>query len=166
MKSLYLIRHAKSSWADYSLPDDKRPLNKRGKRDAPLMAGILAGKSPGIEYILTSHAKRARKTAKYFREALNLDKGNVKKEPRFYHAAPEQILSLVNAIDLDSDIVAVVGHNPGMTDFVNQFSDGYIDNLPTCAIAQINYDVDQWKNVGLEKGKLVEIIYPKMFGLF
>ena len=166
MKKLYIVRHAKSSWDNYALPDEKRPLNRRGKRDAPVMAEVLARKAPQLNWLLTSPAKRARATSKYFRKALGISKERLLKDERLYHASSHEIMSVVKEIDDKITEAAVFGHNPGMTDFLNRFTDIYIDNLPTCGVAMIGFDVENWKDLDTKLGKMIEFIYPKKLGLF
>jgi phosphohistidine phosphatase len=166
MKKLYLVRHAKSSWDDYLLTDKKRPLSERGKRDAPAMAGMLRDKDPDLEYIVSSPAKRALETAKIFRKAFNLSKERMDKDSRLYLASPSTIVEVIQSVDDQYQSLAIFGHNPGMTDFLNRFSAAAIDNIPTCGVARIDIDIDFWKKFSFESGKLVAFYYPKMFGLF
>jgi phosphohistidine phosphatase len=165
MKKLYLVRHAKSSWDDYSLPDEKRPLNNRGLRDAPVMAKILAGKAPDLSWLITSPAKRARSTAKYFCKALDIPKKYLNKDSRLYHAAPLEIMNVVKEIEDDIDEAAIFGHNPGMTEFLNRYADANVDNLPTCGIGIIHFDVNRWQDADVKKGVMTEFLYPKKYGL-
>ncbi len=165
MKMLYLVRHAKSSWDDYALSDEKRPLNERGKRDAPIMARMLYSKDPGIELFITSPAKRARSTAKIFVETYSAENPAYEKDSRLYMASPGQILKVVQEINDNFHTVAIFGHNPGMTDFLNRFSNGQVDNVPTCGIAKIIFDLESWQDVMAGKGRMTEFYYPKMFGL-
>jgi phosphohistidine phosphatase len=165
MKMLYLIRHAKSSWDDYTLSDDKRPLNERGKRDAPNMARMLYDKDPDIQLFITSPAKRARFTAKIFGKVYHLGKGEIKKDGRLYLASPSQIQQVVQEISNELEKVAIFGHNPGMTDFLNRFSGGSVDNIPTCGIARVEFDVSKWKEIEPGLGRMTDFYYPKMFGL-
>ncbi|NND35239.1 MAG: histidine phosphatase family protein [Saprospiraceae bacterium] len=166
MKKLYLVRHAKSSWDDYTLPDEKRPLNSRGKRDAPVMAGVLTRKAPELAWLVSSPAKRAYTTAKVFAKDLGLTKEKLNRDARLYHASAHQIMHVIKETDDTIDEVAVFGHNPGMTDFLNRYTDGYVDNIPTCGLAIIHFDVEKWSGSDSKPGKLVEFLYPKMLGLF
>lgn len=165
MKKLYLVRHAKSSWDDYTLMDEERPLNERGKRDAPAMAELLKEKESDIQFMITSTAKRARATAKVFRKVLGLSKDRVLKSERLYLASPSGILDVLHGLEDVYDTVAIFGHNPGLTDFVNRFSDQLVDNVPTCGIARIDFDVDSWREIQDEEGDLTAFYYPKMPGL-
>ena len=166
MKKLYLVRHAKSSWDDYMLTDENRPLSERGKRDAPAMAKMLNEKDPDLEYLLSSPAKRALETAKIFRKVFKLGKDKLDKDSRLYHASPSTMVEVIQNVDDRYQSLAIFGHNPGMTDFLNRFSDASIDNIPTCGVARIDVDIDTWKKFSYERGKLLAFYYPKMFGLF
>ena len=163
MKKLYLVRHAKSSWDDYSLMDEERPLNERGKRDAPVMAQLIRDRHPGIQLLVSSPAKRAYDTAKIFRQALDLDKKHLVKDERLYLASPSTIFSVVQKIDNKMDKVALFGHNPGLTDFLNRFSNGFVDNVPTCGVAGVDFDVENWSEI--DQGTMAFFYYPKMIGL-
>lgn len=165
MKKLYLVRHAKSSWDDYSLTDEKRPLNERGKRDAPVMAKLLKDQSADIQFIITSTAKRALATAKIFKKTFEIDKSKFLKTDQLYLASPSAILEVVHHADDMYDCIALFGHNPGLTDFVSRFSDKMVDNVPTCGIARIDFNVNNWSEIGSERGVLTSFLYPKMIGL-
>lgn len=165
MKKLYLVRHAKSSWDDYSLSDEKRPLNERGKRDAPVMAKLLKDQSADIQLMISSTAKRAMATAKVFKKTFDIDKSKFLKTDQLYLASTSAILEVVRKIDDDYDCIALFGHNPGLTDFVNRFSDKMVDNVPTCGIARIEFNVDSWSAIESERGELTSFLYPKMIGL-
>ncbi|MCB0685895.1 MAG: histidine phosphatase family protein [Saprospiraceae bacterium] len=166
MKKLYLVRHAKSSWDDYTLADEKRPLSERGVRDAPVMARMLKDQVPGIQKLITSTAKRARQTASVFRKVLEMPKSDWVKTDSLYLASPYGIQELLAQLDDQLDTVAIFGHNPGFTDFVNRFSDKMIDNVPTCGLVRIDFNVESWTEIEPGSGKLVSFYYPKMIGLF
>ena len=163
MKTLYIIRHAKSSWEDPNQDDFDRSLNDRGKRDAPRMGKRLKEKDIRPDLILTSPAKRAFSTAKRIAKVLKYDKDGIKADKRLYHADEEVILSLVQGLKDKHNIVMVFGHNPGLTDFVNSFQSGEldIDNVPTCGVVAFELDIDSWKNAAWGKGKIKFFDYPK-----
>lgn len=161
MKRLYIIRHAKSSWNDITLSDFDRPLNERGERDAPRMGKHLKEKRIAADLLLTSPAKRAFSTAEYFALILNYPTENIKTDRKLYHADADAILTTVKNINNKHDEVLLFGHNPGLTDFVNQLTDSSIDNVPTCGIAACIFDVDSWNSVGWRTGKLEFFDYPK-----
>ncbi len=137
MKTVFFIRHAKSSWKEPQQRDFDRPLNKRGKRDAPLMAGKFAARKLPIDALISSPAKRALLTAASFARALELPESAILHEARLYDAYPDTILSLVRALPENYRTVLVFGHNPAFTMLANQFADHPIDNIPTCGIFRI-----------------------------
>ena len=162
MKYLFFVRHAKSSWSDTSLHDHDRPLNGRGKRDAPRMAQRLLGLGVSPHGILTSTAKRARATAKVFREAFGLSKKQVLKKENLYHAGPREIQREISKLPNAWNTVLVFGHNPGYTDLANRLqNDAFIDNVPTCGIVGAQIDIGDWKDFTLEAAKRTTFLYPK-----
>jgi phosphohistidine phosphatase len=163
VKTLYIIRHAKSSWADPLQDDFDRKLSDRGKRDAPRMGKRLKEKDvvPGL--MLSSPAKRAFSTARRIGKILKYEKGKIKTDDRLYHADEETILSVVRELKDKYDVVMLYGHNPGLTDFVNSFQTGEldIDNLPTCGIVAFRLDIESWKDAAWGKGRILFFDYPK-----
>ena len=147
MKTLLLVRHAKSSWGDQSLPDHERPLNHRGRRDAPRAGARLREQGGAPDVIITSTAVRARSTAGILAEALGLESGRIVEDGRLYGATPDGLLELVRALDDELGAVMVVGHNPEIGEFASRFSDE-IDDMPTCAVAEFRFDVAGWAEVG------------------
>src|SRR5688572_32706614 len=119
MKTLYVVRHAKSCWADPGQEDFERPLNDRGKRDAPRMGKRLKEKDVNPDIMLSSPAKRALSTCKRIADVLNYEKEKIKTEPDLYHANDDTILSIVQRLKDKHNIAMIFGHNPGLTDFVN-----------------------------------------------
>ena len=163
MKYIFLVRHAKSSWADYSLADHDRPLNNRGERDAPFMATKLVDAGYAVHGLLSSTAKRARKTANAFRKAFELDKDQLHLERGLYHAMPTQIINEIKALPDSWTSVAVFGHNPGFTDLVNRFPGIHIDNVPTCGIHGSSCNVSNWSEWSPEKAEHLFFYYPKLW---
>jgi len=164
VKTLYIIRHAKSSWDDPGLDDYDRPLNERGKRDAPRMGKRLKEREIYASLMISSPAKRAFSTAKRIAKTLGYAEGGIKTEKKLYHAGEEQILSVVKKLDDKFDVVMLYGHNPGLTEFVNAFmadNDLVIDNIPTAGIVAFEINVDHWKDSAWKKGKLVFFDFPK-----
>lgn len=159
MKKLYLIRHAKSSWADASLRDFDRPLNKRGKRDAPIMSQWLKDKIGELDLIISSPAKRAKKTAKEFAKTFDT---KIDFHKTLYHADVEQIYTSVYGTDNSHKAVAMFGHNPGFTYFANEFaSQSYIDNVPTCGIVSIISSCNSWEEFSSTNAQIEFFMYPK-----
>jgi len=163
MKQVILIRHAKSSWSDSSLRDHDRPLNGRGKRDAPFMAKQLLEKIKTVDAIVTSSALRAQLTAKQFQTAFEDSLEEYIVESDLYHASPEDILSVINTVDNRYNRILVFGHNPGFTELANLYSEAYIDNVPTCGIVGLNFDVVAWNDVNSKNGTMNYMYYPKMW---
>lgn len=162
MKTLVVLRHAKSSWKDSDLDDFDRPLNKRGKRDASEMGRRLAerGCRPGL--VLVSPARRARATIDALAEQFAGDAApGIVADRRLYEASPWTILSVVQGVDDAHDCAMIVGHNPGLTDFVNRFADCAIDNIPTCGMVELAFNTSSWALVGAVRGTLVLFDAPK-----
>ena len=166
MKALYIIRHAKSSWDDDRLSDFDRPLNERGKRDAPSMGKRLKERDVVPDMVLSSPAKRALSTAKKITNALGFDSEKIKTDRRLYHADSEMILLLVQEIKNKHQTALVFGHNPGLTDFANSVMTDkmFIDNIPTCGVVAFLFDVSDWKDVKRKSGKIIFFDYPKNSG--
>jgi phosphohistidine phosphatase len=162
MKSLFLIRHAKSSWSDSSLHDHDRPLNERGKRDGPRMAKWIHSQGAQPDAIVSSTAKRARKTAQYFAKAFGVDKGDIERRSAIYEASTRALLQVIQELDDEWETVFLFGHNPGFTDLANLFPGDYIDNVPTCGIVRLEADVDSWKDFGPQSAEQRAFYYPKM----
>ncbi|MCI5081007.1 MAG: histidine phosphatase family protein [Saprospiraceae bacterium] len=163
MKSLYLIRHAKSSWENPTLKDFDRPLNPRGQRDAPFMAKLLKGKCPELDLIVSSPAKRAYTTASIFADAYHIPLDAIQLEKKIYDAYPEDILEIVNELPKNVKTVLVFGHNPTFTTLANLFSDDYLSNLPTCGIVRIDAEIEDWAAFGVASAKMTEFHYPKQY---
>jgi phosphohistidine phosphatase len=144
MKTLLLIRHAKSSWDDSSISDFDRPLNDRGKTDAPEMAKRLRDKKIKIDAFVSSPAKRAKKTCKYFAKEFDLDKDDIIIEAALYEAGEENFYKVIAGLDNKLDHVAIFSHNPGITYFANILTDTRVDNMPTCSVFAVKSDSEKW----------------------
>jgi len=160
MKTLLVLRHAKSSWNDPALDDHERPLNKRGRRDAPRM-GELVGECGLIpDVIISSDAVRARLTAAAVAEAARYA-GEILLDPHLYLASPADILSLLATVRANAGTVMIVGHNPGLEKLVEQLT-GERQDLPTAALAQIGLPIDQWRDLKPStRGTLVGLWRPQ-----
>lgn len=162
MKFLTLLRHAKSSWKDLSLPDVDRPLNKRGKRNAPEMGGRFAQLYHGADiHIVSSPAKRAITTARLFAEAAGYQVDDIQVDDRIYQADTGELLEIVRELDDARDHVVMVGHNPAFTDFINSATKHFIENLPTAGLAVLQYPVDSWSEVENTQATLAELEIPR-----
>ena len=157
-KTLYLLRHAKSSWKDFSLSDFDRPLNKRGKHDAPFMAEKMKEKGIHPESIIASPAKRAKKTAKIFSDVLETA---LFLEKKLYSADIHEMLWIIQKAFETQDTIMIVGHNPELTLLNDTLSDKEIFNIPTTGIVAItfsDYPIEE------KRGKQLFFEYPKKYG--
>ena len=154
-KTLYLLRHAKSGWKELNLSDFDRPLNKRGKHNAPFMAGKMKEKGIRPQIIISSPAKRAKKTAKIFAKVL---KSKLLLNERLYGAEVVEMIDIIQEAFKQYDEVMVVGHNPELTMLNDALSNKEIFNIPTCGIVAITFT--EFKD---QKGKQLFFEYPKKY---
>lgn len=164
MKTLLLIRHAKSDWNDPLVKDFDRPLNDRGKHDAPMMAERLLDKKLKIDAFIASPAKRARKTAEAFAKAYKKDKDDILFVDKLYLAEPSAFLDVILDTDKEYDTIAVFSHNPGITDFANTLTPEQVrtDNIPTCGVFAVKIDTKKWKDFEEAKKDFLFFDYPKL----
>lgn len=158
MKTLYLIRHAKSDWDNSSLTDFERPLNKRGLQNAPFMAEKLMelNFNPGL--IVCSPAQRTTSTAELISKTtstLYIDS--------IYEAALDDLIHLINKFPNEYDEMAIIGHNPSITKLSNYLTDDLINNMPTCSIIKVELEIDNWNEIVQGIGTKKFFIYPKAF---
>ena len=161
MKTVLLVRHAKSSWDDFNIPDFDRPLNGRGKKNAPEMAERLLEKGIAIDAFLSSPAKRARKTATIFAKAYGKTKEDVILVEKLYEPTEDSFKKAIAAAPAESNSIAVFSHNPGITDFANQLTQVRIDNIPTCGVFAVRAPVDDWKSFEASQKEFVFFDFPK-----
>ena len=161
MKTLLILRHAKSSWGDPSLADHERPLNARGKRDAPRMGRLARDERLGPDLIISSDAVRARLTAEAMAEAIGYRR-QILLDARLYHASPAEILAaLRRAVQDDVSTVMIVGHNPGLEELMAQLT-GDREPIPTAALAQIALPIQRWADLHPStRGACVGLWRPK-----
>jgi phosphohistidine phosphatase len=160
MKTLLLLRHAKSSWHDPALDDHERPLNTRGRRDGPRMGELVREYGLMPDVVISSDAVRARLTATAVAEAARFA-GEVLLHPHLYTACPADILSLLQTVQENAETVMIVGHNPGLEELVEQLT-GERQDLPTAALAHIVLPIDQWRDLELStRGTLLGNWRPK-----
>ncbi|VGO19823.1 SixA phosphatase family protein [Pontiella sulfatireligans] len=155
-KPLYLVRHAKSDWHT-GVDDFDRPLNKRGRRDAPEMGRRLKMRGVEPDIMVCSPAKRALETL----ELLNVPAQTLVYDETIYEASLSTLLEIVQSLDDGFDSAMLVGHNPGMSWLASQLSGVRIKNMPTCSIAAIRLDTHRWKAAGVCPGELADFDYPK-----
>lgn len=163
MKTLYLLRHAKSSWKDDALEDPQRPLKRKGHFQADLLSDHLSSLLPPPQRVLCSPAVRTRETLKYFLEVWPLKKSEVKFEASLYLAERDDLFAAVQALPDKHEIVLLVGHNPGLTDFARNLlnpENGELDSLRTCSFLQIDFEVKSWREVTAQSGRLKLHLHP------
>lgn len=161
-KTLFLIRHAKSSWEKDVPTDFDRPLNERGKRDAPIMAARLKNKKINIDAFVSSPAERAKQTAEYFCDAYNQPLPSIHFIPELYHANEDTFINVVANLDDQLNNVAIFSHNSGITVFANMLiENGTIDNMPTCSIFGVKIFTTHWADFEKAKKEFLLFDYPK-----
>ena len=161
MKQLTIVRHAKSSWKDTSLRDRERPLNKRGKRDAPEMGRRIHQHGIRPSLILSSPARRAWSTAKNVAAAIGYPREFLQKEEGLYLASVDGILEVLVAQDERFNSIMLFGHNPGFTDFANFLVPGLTNNLPTAGVVSVEFDREDWNLYDRPSTKLLVHDWPK-----
>ena len=162
MKTLYLARHAKSYWKDQSIPDFDRPLNSRGKRDAPFMGEVLKDKKVKPDLIISSPAKRTKKTAIEIASKIGYSEKKILYNEELYEASSNNIIKVLNKIDEKYSSVMIFAHNPGLTLLNNHISNNYIENIPTCGIVALQLD-KKWNELGKNTCKFLYFEYPKLY---
>lgn len=160
MKTLYIMRHGKSSWDHDALSDFERPLNERGKKTAPFMGGLMRRRDLLPDIILSSPAKRARSTAKLVKESGAID-ADVVFDERIYEACPNALHHVVAELGNAFSSVLLVGHNPGIEGFIRYIT-GQIEPMPTGSLAVIELDIEKWSEINDGCGELKAVIRPKV----
>lgn len=158
-KSFVFIRHAKSSWAEPQLTDKERPLNKRGKRDGPFMASYCKMVGIHLDKLISSPAKRAFRTAKYFSKEFNIE---VVKESELYFGSESDWMYLINNLNESVKFPAFFSHNPTITYFSNKLGNTFLDNVPTCGVVQFVSEATTWSQVGENNTKMINYYFPKL----
>jgi phosphohistidine phosphatase len=158
MKTLYLVRHAKSSWK-YDLPDHQRPLKSRGESDAALVSEKVKNEYKAPEKIISSDAARAQTTALFFKNAFGISDENFELNHDLYDFSGQNAMAIIKGLDDSLKRVMIVGHNHAFTSIVNMLGDKYIENLPTSGFVIIRFPVDSWKDI--TTGETKALIFPK-----
>lgn len=161
MKTLYIVRHAKSSWSAFNQSDHERQLSEVGQECTKKIISYLHQKEPKPQLILSSSAKRTMDTALLLVSGLGLKNDIIKAESALYLADEDKILEEVSLQPDEIEVLMIVGHNPGITGFVNLFLKKPIDWLPTSAVVCLAFDIAEWQNIQHAKASLRFIIYPK-----
>lgn len=161
-RTLYLVRHAKSSWDNPGLRDHDRPLNSRGLNDAPKMANLLVNSGVTPDLLVSSPAKRALTTAMFFADAFKIDAGDIRRDPNIYEAIPMEILRIISDLPETATTVLLFGHNPTFTEVANLFSEeNILENVPTCGVVKITSSADSWKSFYEGNAKVAACYFPK-----
>ncbi len=162
MKTLYIVRHAKSSWKYPELSDEERPLLEKGKKRTKKIIDYLHENSVKVDYIITSHAVRAHETAKILAYALKYPVEDIKVDHEIYFADSDKLFNQFYDLPDRYDHVMIVGHNPAFTNFANYFVSPKIDWLPTSGIVCIEFEVNRWDKVPTADRRTGFVVYPKM----
>lgn len=161
MKKLFVIRHAKSSWDHPHLSDKDRPLNSRGERDAPVMAGILSDLLVSPVMVYSSPANRAASTARIFHQKLKPQFPAPVVEDILYHGSEEDYLEVIQSTDEDYNTVVLFGHNPIIEYFMMKTHEGQLSAVPTCGVLFFTSDAYLWSELYWKDLKLVSHYFPK-----
>ena len=161
MKTLLLVRHAKSSWAEPRQRDEDRPLNGRGERDAPAIGHRLAVRGVRPDAIVASPARRARDTALLLAGALGLPAGVIRLEPRIYEADAERLLEVVRETPGTAGMLLLVGHNPGLSELAHELIPDFGEELPTCGVVAVDLPVPAWSRVRPGAGSVAWLASPR-----
>lgn len=160
MKTLYLVRHAKSSW-NHDVDDHKRPLKGKGERDGKLVSAKVNAETEPPQKIISSDATRALTTAHFFKDALNIADSNFETKHELYDFSGQNVMRIIKSLEDDLDRVMIVGHNHALTSVVNMLGNQYIDNVPTCGFVMLEFTEKKWSDI--TTGKTVKTIFPRDF---
>jgi len=161
MKTLYIVRHAKSSWDHPELDDSQRPLTEKGIKRTQLVINYLLANNVHVDLVLSSHAVRAHETAKIIANSLQYPKDKIVISEDIYFGSPDSFFDVLYGQENGVDSLMMVGHNPGFTYFANYFLEQKIDNLPTSGIVGITFDTNSWENIANSGRRVKFVISPK-----
>ncbi|HMT51890.1 MAG: histidine phosphatase family protein [Saprospiraceae bacterium] len=160
-KQVIIVRHGKSSWANFTISDHDRPLDERGIKDSPFMANWLSELGFFPQRLITSTAVRAKSTARFFSDKFGITPDE---DRNLYHGLPQNYLDQINLLDEKINTVALFGHNPGITIIANQIKPGCTDNIPTCGIIIATMEIQiPWHKITFEDMELKTILVPKNY---
>ena len=162
VKTVYIVRHAKSSWDTPELTDHDRPLLDIGIKKTKKIIDFLVSRKVVPETIISSSAVRARDTAKLIAEGIGFDSNSITNSKELYYADPEDIYSELFLLRNSIKSVMLVGHNPTLTDFVNDFMKHEIDNFPTSAVCCVEFNTKEWESISNAKHNVKFVVYPSM----
>lgn len=161
MKTLYLVRHAKSSWKYPALDDFERPLNKRGRRNAPFMGRVLKKLRVNPDLVISSPANRAATTARIIADIIDFPLDKIQYSETLYEFNEADLIPVVRQIENSVNKAMLVGHNPAITDLANTIGDTAIHNIPTCGVFGVDLNISSWAKIGEHCGKLKFFEFPK-----
>ncbi|MGH9970044.1 MAG: SixA phosphatase family protein [Pyrinomonadaceae bacterium] len=159
MKSLFILRHAKSSWKDSALQDFDRPLNARGRRAAEVVGRFIRQQKIALDLILSSPAVRARETIEIVIKTAKLTT-ELRYDQRIYEAGPLRLLEVISQIEEDKSNVLLVGHNPGLEELLQILTDK-AERMNTGTLAKITFETTKWRKTLEKKGSLEWVVKPK-----
>ncbi|MCB2206676.1 MAG: histidine phosphatase family protein [Bacteroidetes bacterium] len=162
MKTLYIVRHAKSSWSDRSLSDHERLLMRKGIVKTKKITDFLSKQIKCPDLLLSSTAVRAKKTADLVAKELDYPEDRIVTSKALYHADSEEIFDEIYGISNNINNLMIFGHNPGLTYFVNLFLRPTIENLPTSGVVSIEFITDKWEEISEAKFHVNFVVFPKM----
>jgi phosphohistidine phosphatase len=165
MRFLTLVRHAKSSWDYQELSDFERPLNPRGRRDAPVMAARVRKLLDPPDLLVSSPASRALSTAQIFARELALEEIDIRIQPRVYEADVDGLFGVLRGLDDEYRHAMLFGHNPGLSQLALELARCSFELLPTCAVAHFRLAIGRWEELTADCGKLLLYTYPKQENL-
>ncbi|MBC8524092.1 MAG: histidine phosphatase family protein [Chlorobium phaeobacteroides] len=163
MKTLYLVRHAKSSWDNANISDFDRPLNKRGEKNAPFMAELMHEKQVHPDLMLSSPANRALTTAEIFCETLGYQTDAIEQRVEIYEGGLNHMLHIVRQIPDNCSVAMLFGHNPTLTTCANYISGQHLENIVTCGVVRLDMNNESWQETMIDSGELVWYEYPKKY---
>ena len=161
MKTLFLVRHAKSSWDNAALSDEERPLNKRGEQDAPRMGKRLVSRGVTPDILISSPAVRAYSTAVKIAAEIGYPKEAIKVSDKLYFEGSGGMLDVIHSLKPEINVAMLFSHNPTITELINDLANTTIDNVPTCGVAEIRFDIETWESVDEGLGAMQLFDYPK-----
>lgn len=162
MKTVYIVRHAKSSWDNPLQPDVERPLLEKGKKRTKKIIDFLQSEHVRVDHMISSHAVRALETAKILAHALNFPKEDIRIDSRIYSTDGEGLFTEFYDLPQNASSVMIVGHNPALTEFVNYFLDPPIDNLPTSGVVSVSFETERWEEVATAAHHVNFMAFPKI----
>lgn len=159
MKKLYIIRHAKSSWRDESVDDFDRPLNKRGKANAPFLGSKFKNRDVIPDMILSSPALRAMTTTQMMAKEMKYHK-EIVYDKDIYESSVDTLKKILAKVDDSCSVLFLVGHNPSLNMLAAEYV-SFHENIPTCGVVEIDFECDKWADISAKNAKLVLFDYPK-----